>query len=242
MKILVLSDVHANLPAFEAVLRRAPAHDVVWSLGDIVGYGASPNECLDLLAETGATPALVGNHDLAAVGLLPIAWFNVYAATAAGWTMLQLTDEHRFRIRSSFTSEETGQYLLVHGSPRDPARDYIQTLDDAMAGLEMISNRHLLCGHTHVPMFAELVPGEPPRLLPIEPGVPYPLAGRRTVLNPGSVGQPRDRDPRAAAMLLDTDAETVTWIRTPYDVERAQNQILAAGLPKELASRLSHGR
>ncbi len=242
MRILVLSDIHANLPAFEAVLDSAPDHDAIWSLGDTVGYGASPNECLDLLVEVGAQPALVGNHDLAAVGLLPIRWFNAFAATAAGWTMSRLTPENQFRIRSGFTSETTGQFYLVHGSPRDPARDYVQSFDEAVESLAAVPAQFVLCGHTHVPMLAVDGPESARGLQRIEPGVPYALSGKRALLNPGSVGQPRDGDPRAASMLIDTESWTATWLRTPYDIERAQLAITGAGLPRELAARLSRGR
>lgn len=242
MKILVLSDVHANLPALEAVLASAPAHDAIWNLGDTVGYGANPNECLDLLGSVGADPYLVGNHDLAAVGLLPIGWFNVYAAQAAGWTSMQLTEENRFRIRSSFTSESIGEYFLVHGSPRDPARDYVQTLDDAVDSLGAVAARVVFCGHTHVPMLAEISPGDQPKLRSIEPGAPYSLSGMRALVNPGSVGQPRDRDPRASVVLFDTNTQQVTWHRVQYDVATAQRAIASAGLPRELAKRLESGR
>ena len=242
MKILVLSDVHGNLPALKAVLASAPSHDALWSLGDTVGYGASPNECLDLLAEAGADPALVGNHDLAAVGLLPIGWFNVYAAQAAGWTTMQLTEQNRFRIRSSFTSVSVGEFFLVHGSPTDPARAYVQTLDDALDALGAVAARYVLCGHTHVPMLAQMVPGSAPSLRKIEPGVAYSLSGGRALVNPGSVGQPRDGDPRASILLLDTDAQIATWQRYPYDIQSAQQAIRSAGLPAELANRLAHGR
>lgn len=242
MRILVVSDVHGNLPALRAVLDAAPAHDALWSLGDTVGYGGSPNECLDLLAEAGADPALVGNHDLAAVGLLPIGWFNVYAAQAADWTSMQLTEENRFRIRSGFTTATIGSFYLVHGSPRDPARDYVQTLDDALDALGAVAERSILCGHTHVPMLAEIRPGVAPTLHRIEPGVAYPIGGMRALINPGSVGQPRDGDPRASSLLLDTEAQTVTWWRRAYDLQAAQRAILDAGLPRELAIRLERGR
>jgi predicted phosphodiesterase len=242
MRILVLSDVHANLPALEAVLAAAPAHDAIWNLGDTVGYGAQPNECMDRLVEAGAAPSLAGNHDLAAVGLLPIKWFNAYAATAAGWTSLQLTSENVLRIRQSFTSETIGKYYLVHGAPRDPARSYVQTLQDAVDAIEAVDAQVVLCGHTHVPMLVEIESFEGPRGLSIDANVPYFLQGKRCLLNPGSVGQPRDGDPRASAIFLDTDSETATWIRVPYDIEQAQVLILAAGLPSQLATRLQTGR
>ncbi len=242
MKVLVLSDVHANLPALEAVLEAAPPHDALWSLGDAVGYGANPNECIHRLMQAGANPALVGNHDLAAVGLMPIKWFNAHAATAAGWTSMQLTDENRFLIRASFTSESLGQFLLVHGSPRDPARDYVLSLDDAVDSLKAVAAQFVLCGHTHVPMLAELAPEVGARLVEIEPGTEYFLSGKRALMNPGSVGQPRDGDARASMLLLDTGDLSATWLRVPYDIERAQRAILTAGLPKELALRLARGR
>ncbi len=242
MRILVVSDVHGNLPALRSVLDSAPDHDALWNLGDTVGYGANPNECLDLLAAAGADPALVGNHDLAAVGLLPIGWFNMYAAQAAGWTSMQLTEENRFRIRSSFTSATVGDVYLVHGSPDDPARDYVQTLDDAVNALGSVAARHVFCGHTHVPMLAQIVSGSGPVLRRIDPGVPWSLAGTRSLVNPGSVGQPRDGDSRASSLLLDTDAQTVTWLRRAYDIGAAQRAIRTAGLPIELASRLDRGR
>ena len=242
MKILIVSDVHANLAALEAVLQSAPAHDAVWSLGDSVGYGARPNECLELLADIGAEPALVGNHDLAAVGLLPIGWFNVYAAQAAGWTSMQLTEENRFRIRASFTSASVGQFYLVHGSPSDPARDYVISVEDAAEALSEVAAKTILCGHTHVPMLVELHPGSKPVQRRVEIGTPCPIDGVRALVNPGSVGQPRDGDPRASAVLLDTDAKSVTWLRYHYDIARTQHEITAAGLPAELASRLARGR
>lgn len=242
MRILVISDIHANLPALDAVLDSAPAHDAVWNLGDTVGYGASPNQCLDRLAEIGANPSLVGNHDLAAVGLLPIKWFNVYAATAAGWTSMQLTELNRLRIRQSFPSDSVGPFYLVHGGPRDAARDYVQTADDAADALAAVAAQFVLCGHTHIPMLVKLDPANDPLQVQIVTGVAYPLKGVRALINPGSVGQPRDGDPRAAVLLLDTDAETSTWLRFAYDVERAQRAIVDAGLPRELATRLGHGR
>lgn len=242
MRILVLADVHANLPALEAMLAGAPEHDAIWNLGDTTGYGARPNECLDLLAQVGAQPSLVGNHDLAAVGLLPIKWFNVFAATAAGWTSTQLTDENIFRIRSSYTSESVGPYFLVHGSPKDPARDYVQSLDDAADALGAVAAPYIMCGHTHVPMLAQTTGANSLELVNILENIAYPLGGKRALLNPGSVGQPRDGDPRSSALLLNTDALSATWFRVPYDVERAQREITDAGLPKELANRLARGR
>jgi diadenosine tetraphosphatase ApaH/serine/threonine PP2A family protein phosphatase len=242
MRILVLSDVHANLPALEAVLEAAPPHDAIWNLGDTVGYGASPNECLDLLAEVGADPSLVGNHDLAAVGLLPIKWFNAYAATAAGWTSTRLTEKNIFRIRSSFTSASIGQFFLVHGSPSDPARDYVQSIEDAEDSLGAVSGQYVLCGHTHVPMLVAQESGKRAAVIDVREDETYDIAGRRALLNPGSVGQPRDGDPRASAVLLDTHSLTATWFRVPYDVEKAQSAITDAGLPRELALRLARGR
>lgn len=242
MRILVISDVHANLAALEAVLDSAPVHDAVWSLGDTVGYGAQPNECIDRLAESGASPSLVGNHDLAAVGLMPIKWFNAYAAAAATWTSAQLTAENRFRIRSGFTSESVGQFYLVHGSPRDPARDYVLTQEDAVMSLGAVAAQVILCGHTHVPMLVEVDPVTGPQWIRIERDTPYRLGGKRSLLNPGSVGQPRDGDSRAAALVLDTDELTASWVRIAYDIERTKRSILAEGLPGELAARLSYGK
>lgn len=242
MKILVVSDIHGNLPALESVLSAAVPYDTIWNLGDTVGYGAHPNECLETVEAAGATVKLAGNHDLAAVGLLPIKWFNVFAAQAIGWTTLRLSEANRLEIRSSQSEQRVGQWLLIHGSPQDAASDYIQTLDDAERALRSVEDQYILCGHTHVPMLVEQLPGERPRRVAIELGRPYRLAGRRAVLNPGSIGQPRDGDPRASAMVIDSLERTATWLRVSYDVESAAAAIRSEGLPAALADRLFRGR
>ncbi|HET6173698.1 MAG TPA: metallophosphoesterase family protein [Gaiellales bacterium] len=240
MRVAVISDVHGNLPALEAVLEHADQEgiDELWCLGDIVGYGARPHECLALVTERAAI-CLGGNHDLVVSGVLDISQFTSDAGVAARWTRSVLTpDELELLAHLSPQGERAG-VSLYHGSIRDPIWEYVLTADVAEASLREQTSDLALVGHSHVQLALAL--GEDG----LEGGKAEAdqevALGRKQLLNPGSVGQPRDRDPRAAWLLLDTEAGWARFKRTPYAIERAQADIRAAGLPNRLADRLSRG-
>jgi diadenosine tetraphosphatase ApaH/serine/threonine PP2A family protein phosphatase len=251
LRLLVLSDIHANLEALEACLDAAPEHDQVFNLGDIVGYGADPNEVTARARELGSV-FVRGNHDKACSGLSNLNDFNPIAGLAALWTREKLMPEHLQFLRElphgPITPIENLQ--LVHGSPRDED-EYILMASDAYAILAQLSVPLVFFGHTHVQRCFLLEPGHGPgqTLAPApKPGkgkqtVTLELkAGTRYLVNPGSVGQPRDHDPRAAFLAYDTDANSITFYRVPYDIPRAQQKIISAGLPERLATRLEEGR
>ena len=243
MRIAVISDIHANLYALEAVLAeidRDPP-DEIWCLGDTVGYGPHPNECCTLVRERSAL-TLVGNHDLVALGSADIGVedFNPEAAAASVWTSEQLTDETR-EFLSSLRPQATREgFELFHGSPSDPVWDYVIDPYSAADALARTEAPIVLVGHSHVATAISLVDGE------LHGGVApadfAPALGMaRWLLNPGSVGQPRDGDPRAAFLRLDRESGQARFGRIPYPVARTQAEIRERGLPDSLAERLAHG-
>jgi predicted phosphodiesterase len=240
LRVAVISDVHANLQALEAVIEHAGSTgvDELWSLGDIVGYGARPSECLALVREH-AVVCLGGNHDLVVSGALDIDQFTSDAGDAARWTRGVLAaDELEFLGALSPKGERAG-VSLFHGSIRDPVWEYVLTADVAEASLKAQSTDLALVGHSHVQLALSFGKSG------LEGGKAEPeqevVLGRKQLLNPGSVGQPRDRDPRAAWLLLDTEAGLARFMRTEYAIEEAQSDIRKAGLPPRLADRLSRG-
>jgi predicted phosphodiesterase len=240
VRVAVISDVHGNLPALEAVLEQA-AHegiDELWSLGDVVGYGGKPSECLTLVRERAAV-GLGGNHDLVVSGVLDIAQFTSDAGVAARWTRSVLTADELELLAGLSAEGARGGVSLYHGSIRDPVWEYVLTADVADASLRAQTTDLALVGHSHVQLALTL---EDDSLEggKAEPGQEVRL-GRKQLLNPGSVGQPRDRDPRAAWLLLDTEQGWARFMRSEYAIERAQSDIRAAGLPNRLADRLSRG-
>lgn len=245
MIALVISDVHANLEALERVLEDAAArgYDEVWFLGDAVGYGPDPNACVDRMRALEPRVWLAGNHDWAALGRLDLTAFNPEARRATEWTGAALSAEVRaFLETREPRAEAVAEGLTwVHGSPRHPIWEYI--LDSGIAAASFDAFQTGLCffGHTHVPMiYAEGLDGVE-RNRPA-PGESMTLdAGARWLVNPGSVGQPRDGDPRAAYVLFDLDRRTATVHRVAYDIAAVQDKILAADLPPRLAARLSFG-
>ncbi len=241
MRIAVISDVHGNLPALERVLadigRERP--DEVWCLGDTVGYGPWPTECCQGVRSC-AQVTLVGNHDLGVLGVLDLEEFAPEAAAAARWSQGVLDEESRRWLASLAPSAELPRASLYHGSPRDPVWEYVLTFEAASAALEASSRPLVLVGHSHVPLAIQargrrLAGGHAPD------GTTSRLAAGRWLLNPGSVGQPRDGDPRAAWLLIDLDAGLAWHRRVLYDVARAQAAIRRAGLPEALAARLAAG-
>lgn len=239
MRVAVLSDIHANLVALDAVLGAIGSVDEIWQLGDVVGYGPHPDEVVARLREVGAT-GVRGNHDAAALGGLGIEAFNVDARRAMEWTRSVIGEETRAWLAGLPEVIEREGLTLVHGSPRDPLWEYVTSTPVARAGIAVLRTRAGLFGHTHIPIaYVE----EDGRLVAMGPGASsrLPLEGRRALLNPGSVGQPRDGIPTASWLLLDTTAASVTWQRTAYDVSAVQQAMTKIGLPSRLVERLALG-
>jgi len=236
----VVSDIHGNLEALEAVLRDVPDEvETIYCLGDVIGYGASPNECCDLVREVGM-PSISGNHDLAVTDLsTDLAWFNPVAAAAVEWTREQLTEENARFLRGLSRMMQKEGALFVHGSVRDPD-EYIINSAAAEDNLDILRSRYPnvpICffGHTHVKTVAPSPNGPvgEAHTLDLSANGPY-------LVNPGSVGQPRDGDTFASYVLV--EGERVTYRFVEYDIEKAQAKIRSAGLPSMLADRLSVGR
>jgi predicted phosphodiesterase len=240
MRIAIVSDIHANLAALNAVLAHAGDVGSVWCLGDTVGYGPQPNECIAVLRERELV-AVAGNHDLAAIGRMATDEFNEAAASAAHWTSEQLSDEARSFLDGLPKVTETGDFTLAHGSIRWPEWEYLLSAEQAQAQFELQKTPYSIVGHTHVPaLWEEHTAG--PALGQIEDGTRVELASTKLIINPGGVGQPRDGDPRAAYALYDDGDATITYCRVEYDIAETQTRMEAAGLPEWLIERLSHGR
>ena len=241
MRVAVISDVHSNLHALQAVLADvdAAAPDELWCLGDVVGYGPRPNECADIVRERSAI-VLVGNHDLASIGKLDTVEFGPLAAESAHWTARTLGEEQAAWLRTLEPAAEREGLELYHGSARDPIWEYVLSEQVALETMLITSAPIVLVGHSHVALAlawdGTAVEGG---LAPNEAVVDTSAA--RWLLNPGSVGQPRDSDARAAWLLLDIPAGRATFRRVPYAIEQTQAEMRAAGLPQELASRLAVG-
>jgi diadenosine tetraphosphatase ApaH/serine/threonine PP2A family protein phosphatase len=242
MRILIISDIHANLTAFDTVLNDANGEwDYVWCLGDVVGYGPDPNECVERLRSLPHL-CLAGNHDWAALGRLDIRTFNPDARKAVNWTSDTLTPENRAYLEALPTTFVIGDYTLAHGSPREPVWEYI--LEPLIAALNFphFETPYCLVGHTHQPVIYELVSehGDTEAIAPSY-RIKRPLNGRRQIINPGSVGQPRDANPDAAYAIL--DAETNIWEhrRVPYDISAVQKRMRQNDMPERLVTRLEHG-
>jgi diadenosine tetraphosphatase ApaH/serine/threonine PP2A family protein phosphatase len=241
MRIAVISDIHANLHAFEAVLAELDREqlDELWCLGDLVGYGPHPNEVTEIVADR-ADVCLIGNHDLVALGRLDVREFNPDAAAAAQWTANTMTPETRTFLESLEPSAKREGVELFHASPLDPVWEYILTGDAALAALEATAAPVILVGHSHVALAIRLTErrlegGLAPH------GTNADLADARWLLNPGSVGQPRDGDPRAAYLLIDVPNDRASFRRVEYPVAQTQAEIRERGLPDALAERLAHG-
>jgi predicted phosphodiesterase len=240
VRIAVVSDVHSNIVALDAVLAATGTVDAVWHLGDVVGYGPEPDAVVERLAGINAV-GVRGNHDTAtAVDSSVLDWFNPEARSAAEWTARVISDATRDWLRSLPERRIEAGTTLVHGSPRDPLWEYVTGEPVARANLAVLETPVGLHGHTHVPV-AFRAEGERIEALRPADGARLPLDGRRLLLNPGSVGQPRDGDARSSWMVIDTGQATCVWHRVAYDVRSVQAAMAAVGLPARLAARLSHG-
>ena len=241
-RIALLSDVHGNLPAFRTVVAdaRAAGVDAIWCLGDLVGYGASPDECV-ALAQEECDVLLGGNHDLAVAGRIELSDFSPAAAAAARWTQAHASAETLALLKTLAPAMEDDRIGLYHGSPTDPIWEYVLSTEQAEQSFDAMTPRVGAIGHTHVALrftrrdgelYGEQAPG----------GTEHDLADGEWLVNPGSVGQPRDRDPRAAWLLLDLERWTASWRRVEYPIDEAAKAIAAADLPRHLADRLFIGQ
>ena len=243
MRVAIVSDIHGNRHAFEAVLddvRNTGAREL-WCLGDVVGYGADPDDCC-ALARRHAAVCLAGNHDLAVTGELPLDEFSRGAALAARWTQEVIADEHLEWLRSLSPQGAEDGVGLYHASPRDPVWEYVLSALLAELCLDAAPERVCLVGHSHVALSFQRPEGEPATGTARRGGEAADLGAGEWLLNPGSVGQPRDGDARAAWLLLDTAGWRAEWRRIEYDVAGAAAAIRAARLPDSLAERLEYGQ
>ncbi|MBN1248553.1 MAG: metallophosphoesterase family protein [Anaerolineae bacterium] len=245
MRYIVVSDIHSNAPAFEAVLQDAPPFDAMICLGDIVGYGPDPNECVARVQDFDLV-CLSGNHDQGTVGKADILVFNRDAREALTWTQQQLSSpnlKYLAELPASMRLPAAEDVLLAHGSARDPVWEYLVDISSAQHNFEQFAFQVLLVGHSHLPLVFEwLDEQERVQALRPEPDVPVHLDGRRLIFNPGSVGQPRDGNPMASYGLLDLDAGVWIFRRVAYPVEITQERMRAHGLPSRLVERLAIGR
>jgi len=239
VRVALISDVHANLPALEAVLEALGTCDALWHMGDVVGYGPHPVEVVERLAAAGAV-GVRGNHDAAAVGAIDTEWFNEDARRAIEWTAGRLEPATRHWLEALPETLRLGDFTLVHGSLRDPTWEYVVSASSARESLARLETPYGLIGHSHLPC-AFRDDGDRVITLVAEDSTEIGLDERRLLFNPGGVGQPRDGDPRAAGAILDTEAATVRWFRVPYPIEQTQAAMREVGLPRRLIERLSYG-
>jgi predicted phosphodiesterase len=238
VRIAIVADAHGNLPALDAVLEALAPFDAVWHVGDAVGYGPHPVEVVERLRALDAI-GVRGNHDAAALGMIPTDWFNDDARAAIEWVDRQLTPPAREWLAALPERVDRDGFTIVHGSPREPLWEYVLSIRAAAANFEAFDTACCIVGHSHVPLaFRD---GERVHVEQPGEGDTLQLEGGRLIVNPGGVGQPRDGDPRAAGVLLDTGAGTLTWRRVEYAVRATQAAMRAAGLPPRLIQRLEMG-
>ena len=243
MLVAIVSDIHGNRHALEAVLADVASTDAreLWCLGDVVGYGADPNDCCALVRDNAAV-CLAGNHDLAVTGTIPLDEFSHGAALAARWTQEVLADDHVAWLRSLSPQGDEEGVGLYHASPRDPVWEYVLSTLLAELCLDVAEERVCLVGHSHVALSFVRPEGEAATGDTRRAGDAIDMSLGEWLINPGSVGQPRDGDPRAAWLLLDTGSWRAEWRRTAYDIAGAAAAIRAARLPDSLAERLEYGQ
>lgn len=241
MRVLVISDIHANLTALEGVLSDAGDYQAVWCLGDLVGYGPDPNECVELVASLPDLVCIIGNHDAATLRQIDVKSFNPEARSGILWTQEQLSSSNITFLQSLPEKTAIDHITLVHGSPRQPIWEYLLDTRTATYNFNHFETHYCFVGHTHVPMIYHL-PDEAlsARLIVPENSTQLVLTPR-SILNPGSVGQPRDRDPRAAYAILDLDQYTWENHRVAYDIAAVQERMRTANLPERHILRLTAG-
>ncbi len=242
MRYAVLGDIHSNLAAFEAVLQDVEGKggfDKIWCLGDVVGYGPDPHECIERLRQHDHI-CVAGNHDWAAIGKMDTADFNPVAARACQWTAQQLTEEDVDYLKNLPLSLCQDDFTLVHGSPRDPIWEYLLSIEAAQDNFACFETAYCLVGHSHVPLIFGLASNKAVYKMFSE-RTSLKLGKKRLIINPGGVGQPRDGDPRASYALYDAEARTVCHYRVEYDIPATQKKMTERELPTPLIVRLSVG-
>lgn len=241
MRVLIISDIHANLNALEAVLSDAGLVEATWCLGDLVGYGPDPNECVQRIRNLPNLSCVVGNHDVAVLNQIDTDSFNTEARQAIFWTQRALSDASREYLSGLPEQIVLGQVTLTHGSPRHPIWEYLLDVRSATTNFKYFETSFCFVGHTHLPVFYTLRNGYASARLSIpDPGNQF-MIQPRSIVNPGSVGQPRDRDPRASYAIYDTETNVWEYRRIGYDIQAVQARMQKVGLPEKHIVRLSGG-
>ena len=243
MRCAIVADIHSNLAAFMAVLvdvEQQGEVDEVWCLGDIVGYGPEPHQCIELLRQTNHL-CVAGNHDLAAIGEIDTHEFNPDAVAVCQWTAKELTPRDVDYIRSLPLVVERDDFTLVHGSPREPIWEYILSISAAKENFTYFKSKFCLVCHSHVPMVFKYGKGGSCSFSQFSTDATLGLGEERLIINPGAVGQPRDGDPRASYAIYDSEAGQIKLHRVPYDIGATQAKMVEQRLPMRLVARLSHG-
>ena len=242
MRILVISDIHANLTALQAVLEKADTFNAVWCLGDLVGYGPDPNESIELVRSLPNLVCLLGNHDAAALGLIDISSFNHDAQLSAFWTQRKLTKENHLFLNSLNEITNRDKVTLTHGSPRNPIWEYIMDSYSAAENFKHFNTPICMVGHSHLPVSFELNGTGKTTLKIHKPDTQFNASSKnKVILNPGSVGQPRDHDPRASYAIFDDISLEWSLHRAEYNISSVQDRIIQSGLPSRHAVRLAFG-
>lgn len=241
MRVLVISDIHANLTALDTVLKDSGSVDAVWCLGDLVGYGPDPNECVEKIRNLPNLICIIGNHDAAALKIIDAESFNPEARNALIWTRNTLTESNKIFLGSLKERAIWENVTITHGSPRQPIWEYILDIRTATQNFEFFSTQICLIGHTHLPVIYTFSGSNNHARFTVPEANQKIALPDRSIVNPGSVGQPRDRDPRAAYAIFDTELMLWDYRRVPYDIQSVQDRMKEAGLPERHIQRLSAG-
>ncbi|MFC1946686.1 metallophosphoesterase family protein [Chloroflexota bacterium] len=243
MRYAIIADIHSNLTAFQAVLNDINTQesiDIIWCLGDIVGYGPDPHECIELLRKYDHI-CVAGNHDRAVIGKMDMTSFNTYAAEAVNWTTGKLSIGDITYLNNLPESIEDDDFSLVHGSPREPIMEYILSMSVARQNFDCFRTKYCLVGHTHLPQAYSLDEEDNFTATKLLPNIKLITGETRLIVNPGAVGQPRDGNPEASYAIFDNRTKIIQLRRVSYDIRQTQDRIMKSGLPPRLAARLETG-